>query len=394
LKKILIHDYAGHPFQIDLSRELAKKYNVTHLYSGSNTTPQGRTDKNDSDLETFNIDSVKLSSTIDKSSFVKRWFQELTYGFKLLKKIRKINPELVMSANTPLDAQFIIFLYCKFRRIKFVFWLQDMITFTASNIIKRKSKILGLIINTYFGFLEKTVARLSYKTIITMDSHIDILKSWGVKDTKIELIHNWATLDDYPVIDKVNDWSLKNQYHDKFTFMWTGTMGMKHGPEFFVDLAKKYANNDNVKVVVVSESIGAKWLIKQKEKQKLHNLDILPFQPFSDVGKMMASSDCLICVVSNDVADAAIPSKFLSYMCSKRGIILSIKDDNQAALIAKKYNTALVCNPDDSNQFLKCCDVILNDSKLRNTLSVNARKYAETTFNLSNISQKFIKFIK
>ena len=28
MKKIFIHDYAGHPFQIDLSRELSKKYEV------------------------------------------------------------------------------------------------------------------------------------------------------------------------------------------------------------------------------------------------------------------------------------------------------------------------------------------------------------------------------
>ena len=109
---------------------------------------------------------------------------------------------------------------------------------------------------------------------------------------------------------------------------------------------------------------------------------------------MMASSDCLICVVSNDVADAAFPSKFLSYMCSKRSIILAIKKDNQAALIARMHNTALVCDSDDSNEFLKCSDIILNDSELRDSLSENSRKYAEKTFNVSDISKKFIKFIK
>ena len=310
MKKILIHDYAGHPFQIDLSRQLSKKYDVLHCYNASNTTPQGKTKKTKNDLKSFNIAPITLSSKIDKNSLFKRWYQEVRYGIKLIKTIKEYSPDIIISTNTPLDAQFIIFIYSKFKKIKFIFWLQDMIAFTASVILKKRIKFLGSLVGLYFLFLEKNIAKFSDITIVTMDSHISILEKWGVKKEKISLIHNWACLEDYPIMKKNNEWSKKHNYSNKFIFMWTGTMGMKHSPDLFIDLSEKFKNNLDIQIVVVSESQGADWLKEQKEKLNIKNMDILPYQDFKDVPNMMAASDCLICIVGNDVADAAIPSKF------------------------------------------------------------------------------------
>ena len=41
-RRILVHDYAGHPFQVQLSRELAARgHSVLHVHSASVQTPQG-----------------------------------------------------------------------------------------------------------------------------------------------------------------------------------------------------------------------------------------------------------------------------------------------------------------------------------------------------------------
>jgi len=40
--KIVVHDYSGHPFQVELSRELARRgHTVHHCYSDSISTWQG-----------------------------------------------------------------------------------------------------------------------------------------------------------------------------------------------------------------------------------------------------------------------------------------------------------------------------------------------------------------
>lgn len=389
MKKLLIHDYAGHPFQFDLSRELSKKYQVLHCFNGSNDTPKGKTKKIESDLDTFNISPIILSKKIDKSSFVKRWVQEFTYGIQLVKVINNYKPDIILSTNTPLEAQFMLLIYSKIKNVKHIFWLQDMIAFSASVILKKRNKVLGKFIGGYFSFLEKTIARFSNNTIVTMESHIAILESWKVKKESIALINNWAALDDTPVKEKENNWSKKYQYNDKFILMWTGTMGLKHSPEHFINLSNHFSNEENVKIVVVSESDGARWLKQKKEELSIKNLDILPYQDFKDVPDMMATADCLICLVSNDLADAAIPSKFLSYMCAKRSIILAIKDSNHAAKIANEFNTALLCNPEDVNQFISHARKLYDNPGLRRDIGLSAREYAENNFVISKISKKF-----
>ena len=46
--RVLVHDFAGHPFQIDLSRALARRgHTVQHVYCGSYASGKGRFDAGD-----------------------------------------------------------------------------------------------------------------------------------------------------------------------------------------------------------------------------------------------------------------------------------------------------------------------------------------------------------
>ena len=47
--KVVVHDYAGHPFQLNLSKELSKKHKIFHLYFGNDYGP-----KADFNNETYN----------------------------------------------------------------------------------------------------------------------------------------------------------------------------------------------------------------------------------------------------------------------------------------------------------------------------------------------------
>jgi len=79
--RILIHDYAGHPFQIQLSRELASRgHEVRHLYAGYNQTPRGALAIKDGDPQTFDVCGVFIRQPLNKDNFIKRWLQEREYG--------------------------------------------------------------------------------------------------------------------------------------------------------------------------------------------------------------------------------------------------------------------------------------------------------------------------
>ena len=77
-KRVLIHDYAGHPFQVQLSRELARRgYDVLHLYFGHNNTPKGDLERRTSDPSNFRVEAVYTKEPVRKYSYLKRWLDQV-----------------------------------------------------------------------------------------------------------------------------------------------------------------------------------------------------------------------------------------------------------------------------------------------------------------------------
>ena len=74
--KIFLHDYAGHPFQAELSRELARRgHLVTHGYFAADTGPKGVLERIAGDPPTLSFAAIDIGEPYTKGSFVKRRFQ-------------------------------------------------------------------------------------------------------------------------------------------------------------------------------------------------------------------------------------------------------------------------------------------------------------------------------
>ena len=89
------------------------------------------------------------------------------------------------------------------------------------------------------------------------------LTSWGVDARRITVIENWAPLDDLRPMDKVNAWSRVHGLADKRVIMYCGTLGLKHDPASFIALADAFSDDNDARVVVISEGLGADWLAKR-----------------------------------------------------------------------------------------------------------------------------------
>ncbi|HYO26095.1 MAG TPA: hypothetical protein VEQ85_14225, partial [Lacipirellulaceae bacterium] len=66
--RVLVHDYCGHPFQVQLSRALAARgYDVLHLYNGSFQTPRGALTKRSDDAPGFDVRPMDLCEMVPKT---------------------------------------------------------------------------------------------------------------------------------------------------------------------------------------------------------------------------------------------------------------------------------------------------------------------------------------
>lgn len=345
--------------------------------------------RREDDSENFSCKAIELSRPFEKYKFFKRFFQEIEYGNLLVKEVEKFNPEVLVSANNPLDPQRILLNYCNKANIKFIFWLQDIYGVAIKKLLTKKLSILGKLIGLYYVRSEISMLQKSDRIIIISEDFNKILEKDKITAEKIELIHNWAPLEELPMENKDNSWSREQGLHDKLCIIYTGTLGLKHNPGLLLDIALALKDQIQVRIVVVSEGLGADFLKKKKEEYKLNNLIILDFQPFELLPKIMGTADILIALLDREAGVFSVPSKVLTYHCAGRPLLLSVPKENLSARLVTGMETGIVVPPNENGLFLTNVKKLIGDEGLRERFGRNARRYAETTFDIDKIADKF-----
>ena len=260
--KIIIHDYAGHPFQVDLSRHLAKRgHKVYHLYFAGDKGPKGNMINYDNKLDIF-FEAIGSTDNYSKTNFFKRRMGDLQYGRDIATRISEINPDIVISGNTPTETQEIILNRCENIGIKFVYWCQDFYSIAASSILKKKLSFVGQLIGNYYQHLERNQMLRSDHIVLITERFRDQTNKWVINKKKISVIPNWGALNEINISSKSNAWAQKNNLEaSKDRVIYSGTMALKHNPVLIENLAKE---NPSIEVIVIGSGVGVDYLTKQK----------------------------------------------------------------------------------------------------------------------------------
>jgi glycosyltransferase involved in cell wall biosynthesis len=392
---ILLNDRPGHPFEVQLSRHLARKgHTVRHCYGEFFQSPRGNLQKTADDPANLDIIGIQLNKPFAKYAFFKRIFQEIKYSQLLIAQIKAFQPDVVIFANTPSEAMSLVYWRFRHRNIRFVFWVQDMYGVAINKILSKRLPFIGRLIGRLYIGLDRYLLRRSAQIVLITEDFCPLLDRWGIAPAKTHVIPNWATLADLPVRPKVNAWSQDYELTDKFCFLYSGTLGMKHNPNLLLELAVSFQADAAVQVIVISEGLGADWLAKQRELLGLNNLTLLPYQPFSQLANVLGTADVLLAILEPDAGVFSVPSKVLSYLCAARPLLLAVPQENLAVKIVAQNKAGLVVNPEDTAAFIQAAVLLREDSGLREELGRNGRNYAETHFNIEKITNKFEAILK
>jgi colanic acid biosynthesis glycosyl transferase WcaI len=383
--RCLIHDFAGHPFQVQLSRELATRgHYVTHAFPTGLPGPKGRLQKSESDPARLNICPIPLSGSFRKYSPTRRFVTQRKYAGDLKSLLAKHKPDVVLSGNTPIDVQGELLWYCRRNNIGFVHWVQDVYCHAIEFFLRRKFKGLATPLSMPFRGLEKMVVSKSSSTVVIAPAFKTLLAKWGVSESKIRVLENWAPLDEVPPFPRSNAWAAEHGLGDKPVFLYSGTLGLKHRPDLLYDIAKTLGNA--CKVVVISEGVGRDVLEKMPP---LDNLLLLNFQPYNRLPEVLASADVLLATLEADAGQFAVPSKILTYLCAGRPLLLAAPQTNLAASVVQRSQGGMVVDPNDTAAWLQAAKKLCFEGTLRSELARNARHYAEETFDIKKIGGAF-----
>jgi colanic acid biosynthesis glycosyl transferase WcaI len=388
--RIVVHDYAGHPGEVYMSRELARRgHDVLHLYAGSIETPRGELVKTPTDPPTFDVDGVFLTKPFLKHTYVRRQLQEIEYGRLLVDRIAKFKPDVVLSGNTPLFPQGRLIRKCRQWGVGFVFWVMDVYGLAVDAALRGKFPIVGGLVGGHYIRLEKKLLRRSDKIVLISEGFTPTIESWGVPMNNVEVVPLWPPLDELPVLPKDNEWSRENGLAQTLNLTYAGTLGSKHNPETLVTLAERFRQRGDVRVIVISEGAGTRYLQKRKTETGLENLILLPYQPYGDLPQVLATADVLLALLEKSAGEFSVPGKVLSNFCSQRPQVAAVPMVNRAAKVIQESGGGYAIPVGDDRAFVDAVQKLVDDVSLRQEMGQRARLYAETAFDIRKIAKRF-----
>lgn len=389
--RIAVCDYSGHPFQVQLSRELARRgHEVLHLHFAEFQTPKGRLQVEPGDAPTLAIEAVSLGQPFEKYSFIKRRSQEQEIGRRIADRIDAYAPDVVIGCNFPLDTLAQISARSFAQNRPYIYWLQDIFSTAIGSILAKKYGPLGRFIGAYYRRIEGRALRGSTAVVaIADDFKLSLARDFGHRSETVHVIENWAPLDEITPCPKDNSWSRANGLADRDVVLYTGTIGMKHDPKLILELATALRDRPRTSVVVTSEGPSAEWLDEEARKAGLVNFLRLPFQPFSVYAEVLGTADVLISVLEADAGSFSVPSKILSYLSSGRSVVLSAPPQNLASQIVTRADAGIAVPGTDRAAFIAAVRKLLDDSERRETCARHARAYAERAFDIVAIGDRF-----
>lgn len=384
--RVVIHDYSGHPGQVHLSRELARRgHQVEHQYCASYTTGRGATHRRHGDPESFSVRAIELKSEFARYSPFVRLQQELQYARMSTRAVLAARPDVVVLSNIPLLSLFLLTLSLRLRRVPYVFWQQDVYSEAIRVIARDRFAGLGRLIGWVAGRAERQVARGAAAIVPISDTFIEQLDAWGIQRSRVHVIPNWGAIDEMPQRPRDNAWAKAHDLVGAPVVMYAGTLGLKHDPSVLSKLARTAPTG--TRTVVVSEGRGREWL--ESEAGAVPGLTLLDYQPYEQLPDMLASADVLLVVLERDASRYSVPSKVLNYLCAGRPVLALLPPDNAVASMVDAAQAGVVVAPGDADAAAAALQSLLSSPTARDRMGAAARRYAERTFDVGRVGERF-----
>jgi colanic acid biosynthesis glycosyl transferase WcaI len=369
--RVVINDYAGHPFQLELSEALQHLgHDVIHAYCLNNITPHANFQ--DSSVHVIPLDTGKR---FEKYNPLGRLRDELRYGIRSTRLLLSSRPQSQLLSNVPVLSLAVLIAAGRLLGCRSVVWLQDFQSPLARASLGNRWPVRIL------AALERWGLRTADHIVAVSEPLRLLAAGAGVPFERITVRSNWAPIGELPVRPKENTWASSHQLSERIVVLYSGTLGLKH------DLAPLLAASDaltrcapDARLVVMSEGIGADRLQAVIDSSDRRNILLLPFQPWKDLPNALGAADLLLVTLAEEMAEVSIPSKALTYLCAARPIVAAVPRNHPTAQLLEHDAGGGIVVDGGVAEFESLFRRLLGDDTFRAELGARNRQYAEATF--------------
>lgn len=386
--RILVHDHSGHPFQAELSRELARRgHAVTHSYAAGYVSGKGRLEP--APGETITFEGIGGDKPIDNLRFASRLWREIVRGFALTNEVHRVRADITMVSNAQIPTLVVFAFLMALLRKPWVLWHQDIYAVAVRAFAGERLGHGFRFVAAVFEVAERWCSRRAAAIVVIAPSFVPVHEEWGTSD-KVTVIPNWAPLDEIVPTARKNDWATEQALDDEMTLLYSGTLGLKHNPALLVRLARAVIDRGSrVRLVVVNDGPAVEVLRTEAARLDVP-VTLLPFQPYERLSEVLGTGDVLVVLLEQAAGAFSVPSKTLSYLCAGRPVLGLMPAENLASALITRAGGRVLPPADESLPAAAAWVAdVLADDEMRADLGEASRDLAEEEFALDRCADRF-----
>ncbi len=251
-----------------------------------------------------------------------------------------------------------------FRRIPAVYDVQDIWPDTLEVVGMLRNKFLLKLVSIYSWFTYKWIRAF----VVQSPCYKSELIKRGVREDKIDLVHNWSHEIDEPE-ESVEHFKEKFGF-EKFTVLFAGNMGKAQALDKVFMAAQLLKDEPNVEFVFIGGGVEVTHLKELKTELKLSNVRIMDPVPSQQVGGILKGADALMVhLIKKPLFKLVIPSKTQAYMRTGKPILMGV--EGCAAEIVEEAKAGVTCEPENPQ------DIADNVMKLYHTSEAERAQMGE-----------------
>lgn len=388
-KKILVVSQNFYPEQFrinDICKELAKKgFDVTVL-TGLPNYPEGKifAGYEDKKKRTEIYEGVKIVRCYERErksggaiNLFLNYYSFVISSKKMLKKLDKDFDLVLVNQLSPIMQAEVALQYKKKYNVPVLLYCLDLwpASLSAGGVKK------GLIYN-YYKKLSKKIYSSCDRIMVSSNMFKDYFeKEFGFDKDNLVYLPQYSE-----DIFKPNDRVVNPE---QYNFVFAGNIGKLQGVDNIVNCAKLLEDKP-IKFHMVGN--GSEYEKCVELAKGLKNISFYGQRPLEEMPKFYDMADAMLVTLKHDdLISKTLPGKVQTYMAAGKPIIAAC--ENEMKYVIEQANCGFVAKPENVED-LKSCILKFIESKNKDEMAKNSRKFYEENFSKEMFFKKLLKIIE
>jgi colanic acid biosynthesis glycosyl transferase WcaI len=233
----------------------------------------------------------------------------------------------------------------------------------------------------------------AHQIVVVTDSFRKRLVERGVPENKIAVIKNGVDLGRFTPLSRETALRKRLGFGERFVVGYVGTIGMAHGLDAVLDVAKSLIDADDIRFLFVGDGAERARLEARASNEGIRNVTFLGSLPRDAMNEVYATSDvCLVPLRKTELFLTVIPSKIFEILAMARPLILSV--DGEARSIVEASGGGIFVPPEDKARMREAILNLAMDPDRRASMGERGRRYVVETFDRQNLAKDYLRVLE